>query len=331
MINTTLTDGQQRVREIIYQMLPEYQNLMKESDECDIDFFCAVRKAFASDPVITSDPCLCQSLFKPALSPEYVDYLRSISDADGTTEIIDDGEYLVALDKFFYDNSPMSELPVYRSDDGDQWHSTFSSLFEFAEGKDLFRPGWESEYFAEDGILKVEGWESHRSMACVLWGQHLIKPGTLHVIKSKSDPELHSALIFIEKLLREGVEEKYELWFMFKSHACRHTEINIKKQLLAEAQEIKEFYRSITPDEITSIRSFLSSGVHRSHFDSYCPWPDLRFKFILSIDALLKIVRESRAIKSRNIFQQIISKISRPYKHKSGKLSIFELWFFGLP
>jgi hypothetical protein len=60
--------------------------------------------------------------------------------------------------------------------------------------------------------------DSHRLMACVLWGQHLIKPETLHIVKSKADPELHSALIFIKKLLCEGVEDKYKFWLAFENH-----------------------------------------------------------------------------------------------------------------
>jgi hypothetical protein len=329
MINTTLTSGQQRVREIVYQMLPEYQKLMQKG-ECKIDFFRKVRKAFASDPVISSDPCLCQSLFKPNLSNEYTNYLRSISRFANTTETISNGEYLVTLDKFFYDPSSMSELPVYLSDDCSRWFSTFSCLFGFAEGKDLNRPGWASEYFPEDGILKVYGDGSHRLMACVLWGQHLIKPETLHIVKSKADPELHSALIFIKKLLCEGVEDKYKFWLAFENHDLINKTAT-KEQLLAEAEEIKKFYRSITPEEVTTIRSFLSSNVHRFHLHRYHPFLNRRSEHTLSIDVLLKILQESRAIKSRNVFQRLISKLSRTYKYKRGQLSIFELWVFGLP
>jgi hypothetical protein len=104
-----------------------------------------------------------------------------------------------------------------------------------------------------------------------------------------------------------------------------------KEQLLAEAEEIKKFYRSITPEEVTTIRSFLSSNVHRFHLHRYHPFLNRRSEHTLSIDVLLKILQESRAIKSRNVFQRLISKLSRTYKYKRGQLSIFELWVFGLP
>lgn len=330
MSNLIITNGQQRVREIVYQMLPEYQGLMTTKGECDIDFFGRVRDNFASDPIITADPCLCQSLSKPNLSDEYTNYLRSISKSAGTTEIISNGEYFVALDKFFFNSSSTKELPVYFSDDSHRWFSTFSCLFGFAEGKDLDKLEWVSEYFAEDGILKVGGNGSHRLMACVLWGQHLIKPQTLYIIKAKADPELHSALLLVDKILQDGVDNKYKYWFRFK-HYDRINATDTREQLFTEAEEIKKFYRTVTDEEIVMIRGLLSSDDHRSCLHRYYPFLDSRSVNILSIGVLLKIVWESRAINSRNIFQRFTSRLFRSYNYKHGNLSVFELWTLGLP
>jgi hypothetical protein len=129
----------------------------------------------------------------------------------------------------------------------------------------------------------------------------------------KADPELHSALIFIKKLLCEGVEDKYKFWLAFENHDLINKTAT-KEQLLAEAEEIKKFYRSITPEEVTTIRSFLSSNVHRFHLHRYHPFLSRRSEHTLSIDVLLKILQESRAIKSRNVFQRLISKLGMVQK-----------------
>jgi hypothetical protein len=222
------------------------------------------------------------------------------------------------------------ELTVYFSDDSSRWFSTFSCLFGFAEGKDFNKLEWVSEYFAEDGILKPHGNGSHRLIDCVLWGQHLIKPQRLHVIKAKADPEMHSALLFIDKLLQDGVNNEYKYQFTFKNYATSN-QADTREQLFAEVEEIKEFYRMVTEKEVTIIRGFLSSKAHHSYLHRYHPFLDSRSENTFSIDILLKIIWEFRTINSRNISQRFISKSFLSYNYKYGKLSIFELWILGPP
>jgi hypothetical protein len=325
MTNTlTLTKGQQRVREIVVKMLPEYKYLKKEGETLT-DFFLKVREAFCSDPIITSDTCLCQSLFKPRISINYTIFLSET----GETETIHNGEYYVDLNRFHYDPPSHTELPVYMSDDSGRWSSTYSCLFGFAEGKEIDRFQWESNYFVDDGILQVAGNGSHRLMACVLWGQHLIKPEKLHVTKATPDPELHDALLWIDEILQHDVDEKFKCYFTLKGHDFdRNSDCRI--QLLAESEKIKDFCRSITHKEVMMIREFLSSSVHRFHLGSYHPLPHGSSN-IISIDILLKIVRDSQKIASRNIFQRFFAKLLRKYNYEKGNLSIFEMWYFNFP
>jgi hypothetical protein len=331
-MSQALTIGQLRIREIIYEFLPRYKQI-DNGDEL-YSLCCEIRERFSKDLEINSDPCVCQLLINPkGISDTYLFWLYKMSLYSHSLVEIEYGEYSVNLDKFVYLFVDTDEqLKAYEG--GDKITTTYRALFSFAENKEYDIPigQWSTIYYEEDGILAVKGGGHHRLLACVLWGNNLITPQTLDLVKNLSDTDLHNAILTIESYLQK-TDLKFNIYCIFKG-----AEDDMEKDLINEALEIKNFVKIVTPKEFDIIVDFLCYDA-RHRWDIYT---DLNFGFAsffqktVIINHFVQVLHEYRMIQSRTIqsrtwIQRIIAKINckgRFSRDTRTDMSIlFEIWF----
>jgi hypothetical protein len=303
-MSNILTPGQKRIREIIYKYLPEYRRLDK-LNKVNYSFYINIQNEFSNDPIITSDTCINQSLFNVRISKNYLKWLENT----GIEERIHFGEYSVELNKFFYDPSSSHKMLAYKG--GYRFNSTYWSLFQFAEGIELPRHTWSSTFYVNEGILKVASGGSHRLLAHVLWGEHIIKPDEIILYKkSPTDPKLHSNLLGIEAFLGSC-----KLYFVLED--CSKSEID----------KVKRFIINVNTSEIKTVKSFLNSK-YRKYIDSYFSLNSLDRgeKKHITINDLEKVFGELKTIKSRSLLKKIVLWIAIKFNFYKDRISIFEQW-----
>jgi hypothetical protein len=158
-MSQSLTLGQQRIREIICGLLPEYKRL-NTIDEFR-SFRTHIKARFSADLVINADPCVCQSLGKSEkIAKPYLDWLYEMSLSSDNLVTIENGEYLVSLDRpVFIFSSEFERYKKRAYEGGEKDYTTYQALFTFAENKghEIQRADWSLLYYEEDGILKVSG------------------------------------------------------------------------------------------------------------------------------------------------------------------------------
>lgn len=318
-MSQVLTPGQLRIREIICELLPEYKRL-NTIDEFR-SFRTHIKARFSEDLIINADPCVCQSLGKSEkIAKPYLDWLYEMSLSSDNLVTIENGEYLVNLDRPVFIFSSEFERHKKRAyEGGEKDYTTYQALFTFAENKghEIQRADWNLLYYEEDGILKVSGGGNNRTLACVLWGNDLIAPQTFYVVKNLSDPDLHKALLMMQSYLKD-TNLSFNIY-----HRCESKQLQgeSRNNLLYEALKIKEFVTEATPEEIDIIIKFLCYEVrYNSHEHGR--------KETVVISQFLQILREYRGVVSRNLVQRIIAKITRNSKASTGELSLFEQWIF---
>jgi hypothetical protein len=246
------TVGQIRVREIIYEYLPIYQQLIVEDNwglrvkEDRINDYHRlieeIRTKFSLDLTIASDTCTGQSLCHHEISSQYLAWLFY----NNPREEISGGEHDIKTDRFVYDATysynPRTGKDMFAYQGGHKYDSTYSCLFGLAEGKELTTHDWVSVYYEQEGILQCGGGGSHRLLANVLWGSQTIKPSTFKLVKeSVIDTQLHDALLITERLTRDC-----DLSFQVENYiSCQ------------EITDIKRFHNIVGKSEIERIKNFI--------------------------------------------------------------------------
>jgi hypothetical protein len=326
-MSQALTPGQLKIREIIHEFLPRYKQLSNGNGLGLL--FCEIRERFSKDSVINSDPCVCQSLAKPEemIARPYLRWLYAMSSSSDNLTIIENGEYSVNLDNFIYSPSIRSgQSEAYRG--GDKIHTTYKVLFLFAENKSeniLRGDDWSTLYYEKDGILEVSGGGRHRLLACVLWGNNLINPERLYIIKNLSDTDLHNAIITIQ-LCMQRTDLEFTIY-----HRLKESGDDNKKNLINEAFDIKNFVKMVKPKELEIIVDFLCYDT-RIHLYGY-----LKSKIrgihacaghTVVIYHFIQVLHEYREIQSRTWVQRIIANITRKSNVSKGKITLFENWIF---
>jgi hypothetical protein len=305
-----LTLGQLRIREIIYEFLPRYKRL-DNGDEL-YSLCCEIKERFSKDLEINSDPCVCQLLAKPKeTSKTYSFWLYEVGLYSNNIVEIEYGEYSVNLDKFIYRSPNITEQLAYEG--GSNITTTYTTLFSFAENKEYDIPIDKLSiiYYEEDGILEAKGGDN-LLLAYVLWGNNLITPQTLYLVKNLSDIDLHNAIRTIESYLQK-TDLKFSIYCIFKG-----TEDDMTKALTDEALEIKNFVETVTPKEFDIIVDFLCYDLrHRLYVYIESEFRNTQFFLeTVVIDHFVQVLHEYRMIQSRTIqsrtwIQRIISKINR--------------------
>ena len=150
-MTNNLTTGHTRIREIIYEYLPLYQELMKEEpftlyvkEDC-IDAYHKlineIKNKFSNDPIITSDICTSQSLYHHDISEQYLTWLFY----NNPKEEIHGGQHFIKTDRFVYDPTfpynPKTGKDMFAYQGGHKYSSTYQCLFGLAEGKELNTDG----------------------------------------------------------------------------------------------------------------------------------------------------------------------------------------------
>ena len=306
-----LTEGNKRIREIIYEYLEYYRELnLRPTDTIKyFDLYNQVINRFSSDPIITSDTRVSQSLYHHEISDNYLDWLYFNS----SCQKIDGGEHRVKLDRFVYDITfpfdPTSEKDMFAYQGGDRANSTISCLFGLADGNELTRCGWTSIYFKKEEILKCDRGH-HRLLANVLWGNENIRPGELTLVEeSRIDRQLHTALLKIEKFLRN-----YHLFFTIESGCMA------RRDHLEEAADIKNFLNKIESKEMKIIGDFANPDNHNkchNYFENKT----------LNINNLIKLLDELREFQSRSLIKKIIIRARRKLSD-FGETSYFKEWLY---
>jgi hypothetical protein len=306
-----LTEGNKRIREIIYEYLEYYRELNSRPTDTIkyFDLYSQVINQFSSDPIITSDTRVSQSLYHHEISDNYLDWLYFNSPC----QKIDGGEHRVKIDRFVYDTTflfnPTSEKDMFAYQGGDRANSTISCLFRLADGNELTRCGWTSIYFEKEEILKC-GLGHHRLLANVLWGNENIRPGELTLVEeSIIDRQLHTALLKIEKLLKS-----YNLFFTIESGYMA------RRNYLEAAAEIKDLFRKIESKKMKIIGDFANPDNYNSchtYFENET----------LNINNLTKLLDELREFQSRSIVRKIIIRARRKLSD-FGETYYFKEWLF---
>lgn len=300
--------GQARVREIIYEYLPLYQELMEEEPfrlsvkkDC-IDAYHKlineIKNKFSSDPTITSDICTSQSLYHHEISGQYLRWLSS----NNPNEEIHGGEHFIKTDRFVYDPTfpydPKTGEDMFAYQGGHQYDSTYQCLFGLAEGKELITDDWVSVYYEKEGILKCGGGGSHRLLANVLWGSQSIKPSKIYLVKeATTDRQLHDAILKTERLMRD-CDSVFELKDYLSSQ---------------EAANIKDFSDTVSESEIEIIKNYIAD-THKKERRTF------------TIYELREIINDLRKFKSLTIFKKIILKFKLKFKIRVNYTSYFERW-----
>jgi hypothetical protein len=306
-----LTEGNKRIREIIYEYLEYYRELNSRSTDTlkYFDLYSQVINRFSSDPIITSDIRVSQSLYHHEISDNYLDWLYFNS----SYQKIDGGKHRVKLDRFVYETTfpfdPTSGEDMFAYQGGDRSHSTISCLFGLADDNELDKLGWHSTYFKKEEILQCI-YGHHRLLANVLWGNENIRPGSITLVdESIIDRQLHDALLKIEDYLR-----KYSLFFAVES-GC-----DARRNYLEEAVDIKYFLNEVESKEMNTIGDFANPNNHNNthtYFEGRT----------LNINSLKKLIGELREFQSRSIIRKIIIRARRKLSD-FGETSYFKEWLF---
>jgi hypothetical protein len=306
-MTNNLTTGQKRVREIIYEYLPLYQELMQEEpfrlsvkEDC-IDAYHKlideIKNKFSSDPVITSDSCTSQSLHHHKISNQYLTWLFS----NNPHEEIDEGEHFVKTDRFVYDTypyDPETGEDMFAYQGGHKYNSTYHCLFGLAEGKELITHNWVSAYYEKEGVLKCAGGGSHRLLANVLWGSQSIKPSKIYLIKEvTTDQQLHNDILKLERFMRDCDSS-----FVLKDY-------NSSKEIY----NIKNFFSTVSELEIGIIKNYISDR-HKGERRAF------------TIHELSETIDDLKKIVSMPIFKKMILKFKLKFNIRINYTSYFERW-----
>jgi hypothetical protein len=199
-----LSPGQERVREIINDYYPKYIeecNRLGEDNVFKISYqsYKILRPIFKEDKLIRADSITGRSLEDCGLSNNYLRWLSCKAGND--------------WDKFRCKGSVPSEIcfdkhhPVHNQgfafEGGRKYDSTFSCLIALYERKFLSSGNWDFVYYPQDGIIESGSGGHHRTLAHVLYGEPRMNPGWFYIVDSRPDCQLHSAFLFIEKVVNK--------------------------------------------------------------------------------------------------------------------------------
>lgn len=305
-----ITQGQIRVREIIFENLHIYSSLRDREDiysdevrHLFQDLYSEIGRLFSVDPIITSDSVTTQSLIKPNISHHYLEWLRN----NGSVEEIsckDDRGYEVTLDRFCY-NPPALKNRLIAYEGGDKCDSTYSCLFGLARGEKIEPYNWTPTYYKKEGILDTSGGGCHRSLSHVLWGKTYITPHTLTIVEEfEIDPDFNNILLEVEDRSRA-----HNYYFQIKDYSDGN-----------EKDTIKNIFSSENYSEMETVFRFLREPESK-HYASY-----EMGHYGLYVSSFQNILKDLKKVKSRTQLQIIKLKISKLLGFSKNIISPIETW-----
>jgi hypothetical protein len=298
-MTSNLTEGNKRIREIIYEHLEYYQDLASQPNNQEKygEIYLRVRNQISSDPVIRLDARTSQSLHHHEISDNYLNWLYF----NNPRQVLYGGTHQVKLDRFVYRPTfafdPKSGEDMFAYQGGHKANSTVSCLFGLANDEKLTKWGWTFTYFTKEEILRCnEG--HHRLLANVLWGNQDISPEQITVVDELViDWQLHETLLKIEGFLRE-----YNLFFTIESGFRRNW------NYLEEAADIKTYFGKVRLDEMKIVGDFANPENHNScntYFEGRT----------LNIYNFTKLFEELKKFRSRPVLEKATIYIRRKLGH----------------
>jgi hypothetical protein len=200
-----LTPGQQRIREILENYHDQFKPFKSSQDptrESGFDDFAhEVISSFSQDPAILNDPVTSQSLLS-STSSKYIGWRRQIAETTNIKYPMTEYQGAVRFDRFEYVNG--SDSPAFLG--GRKWNVTISILMSLSTKSKIPVPDLDStiNYYPTSGILEAESGSCHRMLACVLFGELLVRPEQITVCEENvpDDPELFRACLIMDALQR---------------------------------------------------------------------------------------------------------------------------------
>lgn len=292
-----LTPGQQRIREIVKEHLPEH-----EAGKIDkLEIYQRVIKQFSTDEIITSDYITGQPLGYWRIARGYKDWLYAHSKKP--VELRKDFP-AVKLDKFVYDRGGSEDkciMPSYKG--GVESNTTIWCLFKLAQSAEFAKISFSVQYCLNSGILTHGGDGNHRLLAHVLWGELYIKPNIFCLYEELVNPdyELNTALLAVDRLYQAG------------------RTIKIVKAV-DEAALIKSFATELRPEE----KKFLAEYIAYTEKSRHDPLE------VNTIFGLKRCLDELRVLRNRSKLEIWISKNFNKNRRRSDFQSWYEIKYVGI-
>jgi hypothetical protein len=249
-----LSQGQEILLHKIERNAPEYQRIRDsyglDSSEMK-NFVMNVRQQCLSEQLILNDSYTGKLVGYAEVSQSLMMWLEKRS---SETRVVS-GTESWRLDHaiyWFHENELKTEFSQKLCSGGVYPSVTYTALFGLSVGHKLPSHSLEVCYFPRHGIAQLGSGGAHRFLACILWGELVVKPqiATLCTEWDEPDWEYNEALLAIESILPreswvklEGTLEERELLkrFFFESS------IEDRKRLTEKLHGGK---RSIEPGEL---------------------------------------------------------------------------------
>lgn len=199
---TSLTPGQQRVRDVVAAFLPRYHalptpfTLFCASEAVYRDLSTDLQCTLEHDPVIASDDRTGVDLNRPAWSRTYLD--AHSRDHTATSEDVRDTTLPVAL-------TAMTDIRdrAHSRLLGAKPSSTVSALCALVAGERV--GGWQVDItlFTAQGVAYISSGGAHRTLATLLAGGSALNVDSVRLVHAPLDPVLNAAVRRVERLLAD--------------------------------------------------------------------------------------------------------------------------------
>ena len=248
-----LTSGQEAIRAIIYQELPDYQQLEPRSGQGyasfkEDPFYQRIIALFGESEAIRQDPITSTLLGFTSVSANYLAWCRWLSQKTNAASASLSFKRLVYQRSNRVGDTPIQKMPRYQG--GRKYSSTLEALFGFAENRRVSDMGFDGHYYTQSRLLVARSGGNHRLLACTLWGnESYLRSKLCYWDEYYPDETLFKALLRIDQLFPSLRYDTSTFYFSGLSHKLDREER--EALLLAQARQAKEFYGATAEEQLT--------------------------------------------------------------------------------
>ncbi len=303
-----ISNGQLRIREIVREYLPQYQQKYARWENCD-DIYKEARTRFSSDPIITTDAITSRRLGFYDFSRNYLFWQEHRSQLN-----ITDCNYTgnIRLDQFVYHYPYEEPEPLRSFSGGVKWLTTLQGLLTLVGDESIPIINMSVRYFTRSGILTIGSGGNHRLLAYVLWGESNINSESTTIITEKTiDPEFNTALLTIDSMFTRPEEFNKFKHILFRQFQLKYFSDE-------ESEAIKAFVSDTTPEEQNILKRYIHETSFRHNFY------DNVYK--IDIGWLSLRLQELREILGRSVASRWLLKMQRLFERKPMP-TFFERWY----